>query len=306
MSFISNGLSLAANTLLQSVGNGLGGLFTGTNPSIQPQFGSIFNTSIPGTPLISTRDYFLFQLNSWISSYPLMSQWVAVIDSYPAALNTSILQDLERTAGNKNAFDINFAKTILTSAPWQRVSGCLFANQVNIPEESYSIESVSVPNNRGFIPGIVAKDRASYSGKPLAINFFETSTSFLDFVIRPWVMLASHYGFVAREGDTPRSKDRLNIKTNITLLFFNRTYQNISMVPRKVFRFYNCAPISVSNQPYDYEEPGSVKGFNVNWAYTNYTMENNLFFPIPTLINSFKQRDTPTFISPLITGNNQS
>ncbi len=302
MSFISNGLSLAANTLFQAAGNSLGGVFTGTNPVIQPQFGSLFNISIPGTPLISTRDYFLTQLNSWITSYPLMSQWVAVIDSYPAALNTTVLQELERTGGNRNAYDINLAKTILTSAPFQRVSGCIFANNVVIPGESYAIKAASVPNNRGFIPGIVAGDRSDYTSKPLSINFFETSTSFIDFVIRPWIMLASHYGFVAREGDTPRSKSLLNVKTNITLLFFNRTYQNVSMVPRKVFRFYNCAPISMNLQDYSYEEPSSVKGFNVNWAYTNYTIENNLFLPIPTLINSFKQKDNPTFISPFITG----
>ena len=294
---LGNALSNAAQALLQSLGNSVGGVFTGTNPVTQPQFGSIFNTSIPATPLISTRDYFLFQLNSWVTTFPLMSQWIAVIESYPPALNTSILQGLERVAGNKNAYDINVAKTILTSAPFQRVSGCLFANAVTLPEERFNIKPIELKNNRGFIPGIAAAERQDYASRPLIMSFYETSTSFLDFVIRPWVMLGSHYGFVARSGDTPTSKSAYNVKTNITLLYFNKSYEDVSMIPRKVFRFYNVAPISVQQQDYTYEEPGTVKSFSVNFAYTNYTIENNLFLPIPSLIDSFKNNSWPQ-ISP--------
>jgi hypothetical protein len=297
---LGNALSNAAVSLLQSLGNNVGGIFTGTNPAIQPTIGSVFNTSIPATPLISTRDYFLFQLNSWVTSFPLMSQWIAVIESYPAALNTTLLQGLERVAGNKHSFDINYAKTILTSAPFQRVSGCLFCSNCMIPEESFQVKNIEIKNNRGFIPGVAAGERQPYAGKPLALSFYETSTSFLDFVIRPWIILGGHYGFVAREGDTTVSKSAFNVKTNITLMFFNRTFQNISQIPRKVFRFYNCAPIQVSQQDYGYEEPGTVKSVNVNFAYTNYTIENNLYLPIPNIIEAFKQGDQPV-ISPLQT-----
>jgi hypothetical protein len=280
---LNNALSDAAAGLL----NNIGGIATGTNPITQVNIANLFGTNIPGTPLVSTRDYFLFQLQSWVSSYPMQSQWIALIETYPPALNTSILKNLERGVGS-NALDINYAKTILTSFPFQRVSGCLFCNGCQIPQEQLTIKSASVENNRGFIPGIVSGDRQSYANTPLVLTFLETNTSFIDFVLRPWVMLASHYGFVARDGDTPRSRSAYNIKTNITLLFFTRTYQNISMIPRKVFKFYNCAPIQVSNQEYTYEEPTTTKSYNVTFAYTNYTMENNLYLPIPNIIAAFK------------------
>lgn len=296
---LNNALSNAANALIGSIGNAAGGLFTGTNPVTQPQFGSIFNTSIPGTPLISTRDWFLFQLQSWVTNFPLQSQWIAVIESYPPALNSSIIRNLERVGGNRNAYDINIAKTILTSYPFNRVSGCLFCNSCSLPEESYSIATADLPNNRGFIPGIVSGNRKSYADKPLTLGFFETSTSFIDFIMRPWVMLASHYGFMARKGDTPFSKSSFNVKTNIILMYFTRTFENVSMVPRKVFKFFNCAPISVSNQEYTYEEPTTVKSYNVNFAYTNYTVENNLYIPLPSLINASKQGFSFSQISPL-------
>jgi hypothetical protein len=288
MASLGNALSNAANSLLGEVT----GLFTGTNPATQTQIGTVFNTNIPGVPLVSTRDFFLFQLSSWITSFPLMSQWICVIETYPSALNTGILQGLERTGGSKNEYDINLAKTILTSYPFQRVSGCLFANNVVIPKEDFEVKTASVPNNRGFIPGIVAGNRASYAGKPLSINFFEISTSFLDTIIRPWIILASHYGLVARSGDTPGSRSSFNIKTNIYFLFFNRTYTDVSMVPRKVFKFYNCVPISMAPQEYGYEEPNTVKSYNVDFTYTNYTVENSLFLPLPSLISSLKSGDT--------------
>jgi len=298
---LNNALSNAANALIQGVGNAAGGVFTGTNPLTQPNFGRIFNTSIPGTPLVSTRDYFLFQLQSWISNFPLQSQWIAIIESYPAALNSSVLRGLERIGGNSNAFDINIAKTLLTSYPFQRVSGCLFCNSANIPEESYSVKSASIENNRGFIPGVVSGDRRAYADKPLTLGFFETSTSFVDFVMRPWVILGSHFGFTARRGDTPSSRSSFNVKTNIILMFFTRTYQNVSMVPRKVFKFYNCAPIQVPNQEYAYEEPGVVRSYNVSFAYTNYTVENNLYIPLPTIIDAARTGQSPNIgdISPL-------
>jgi hypothetical protein len=285
---LANAFSSAISNLTDAVGNALGGVFTGANPITQPQFGSIFNTSIPATPLISTRDYFLFQLQSWITTFPLQSQWIALIESYPAALNTSIIQGLERGNGSKNAYDINAAKTLLTAAPFQRVSGCLFCNYCQLPPESFSLATASVPNNRGFIPGVVAGPRKSYADNPLTLGFFETNTSFIDNIIRPWVMLASHYGLVAREGDTASSRSAYNVKTTIYLLYYSRTYQKISQVPRKIFKFYNCVPTTVSNQEYTYEEASTVKSYNVNFAYSNYTVENNLFLPIPTIINTFQ------------------
>jgi hypothetical protein len=285
---LGNALGNAAAAITESIENAIGGTITGTNPVTQPSFGSLFGINIPGTPLISTRDYFLFQLQSWVSAFPLQSQWIALIERFPAALNTNILQGLERVDGGKSGFDINAAKTILTSYPYQRVSGCLFCNGATIPGESFNVASASVPNNRGFVPGVVAGDRKSYADSPLVLNFFETNTSFIDFILRPWVILGSHYGFVAREDDTPNSISKFNVKTNITLLFFTRTYQNISMVPRKVFKFFNCVPTSIGTQQYGYEEPTNTQSYGVNFAYTNYTISNSLFLPVPTIINTIK------------------
>jgi len=96
--------------------------------------------------------------------------------------------------------------------------------------------------------------------------------------------MASHFGLVARPGDVPGSKDKLNMKSIITLLCYTRSYQNISQIPRKVFTFYNCVPHAIVDQPYTYDKDG-IASYSTYWTYTNYTIQNSLYFPLPDIIN---------------------
>jgi hypothetical protein len=265
------------------------GIGSGTNPLSQPQITNVLGFNIPGVPLISTRDYFLLQLQSWLTSIPLQSQWIAVIDSFPRLLNTNILQQLERVDGAKKGYDIDQAKTLLTSFPFQKVIGCVFAQTALIPQESFSVGDITIGSSgksRGFIPGIMAENRMGYAGNPLRLGFLETNTSIVDNVFRPWVMLANHLGLVAYPGDTPGQKDIRNVKSNITLLCYTRSYQNISQIPRKVFRFYNCVPTVVNNINLSYDEPNAATIYDVNFTYTNYTIENSMYFPLADIINT--------------------
>jgi len=290
----------------QGLTNNVIGIGRGTNPLSQPQVTSLLGFNVPGVPLISTRDYFLLQLQSWLTSIPLQTQWIAVIDSFPYALRTNILQSLERTDGAKKGFDIDQAKTLLTSFPFQKVIGCVFAQGVQIPGESYGVDSAAIDNNRGFIPGVIAGSRSPYSSTQLQMTFLETNTSFVDFVFRPWTMLASHYGYVARQGDMPGSKDYFNVKSNITLLCYTRSYQNISQIPRKVFTFYNVVPTTIQNENLNYgDEPTQAAAYTVNFSYTNYTIQNSMYFPLADIINNVSSivngKYTPQ-VSPLQNG----
>lgn len=291
MGALSNGLA----NLYKSLTDSFQGAFNGNNPLGQLQIGKLLGTNIPSVPIISTRDYFLAQLNSWITTPSLQSQWILLIDKFPAALNSQMIRNLERTGGLNAAYDINSARTLLTLYPFQRVSGCIFANTVNIPNEAYTVENVGVENNRGFLPGLISKNREGYSGKPLEVGFLETNTSFIDNVIRPWVMLASHLGFVARKDE------KYNIKTNISVLFYNKTFQNLNMIPSKIFRFYNCVPTQVQNQSFDYREKNETAGYTANFAFTNYTVENSLYLPLPQLIKTISNNSSALIpqISPL-------
>jgi len=294
------GLSDAFSSALQGLqGNFSTNIVNGTNPLSQPQATSLFGFNIPGVPLISTRDYFLLQLQSWLTTIPLQSQWIAVIETFPAVLNTNFLQSLERTDAGMKGYDISIAKTLLTSFPFQKVIGCLFAQSALVPGERYSIENAEIGNsgnNRGFIPGIVAKSRSSYDTSPLSLNLLETNTSILDFVFRPWIMAVSHLGLVTR----PNPADK--VTCTIHLMNYTRSYQNVSQIPRKVFTFYNCAPYEILQQSWTFDEPTSAPVNTVNFTYTNYTVQNSMYLPLADIItgvqNIVNGNYTPT-VSPL-------
>lgn len=280
---------------LNSLGQNFVGLGNGTNTLFAPQAINLFGFNIPGVPIVSVRDYFLTQMESWFTSIPMSTQWVIVIDNYPAAIRTQVIQGLERVDGSKKGFDISTAATILKSYPLQKIVGCLFAYSVTVPVEEFAPEAISVPNNRGFLPGILGGKRTD-TFPELAIDFRETNTSFVDFVLRPWTILTSHFGLAARPGDTPGKKDQFNMKANMTLLQYTRTYNGVSMIPRKVYTFYNCAPYSISTQTLEYSDE-KQQIYNTRWTYSNYTIENNLYLPVADIVNRISTGQIPRITS---------
>jgi hypothetical protein len=291
---VNNPISDAAAGLLRNAG----GLVSGKNPLFAPQGTSLFGFNLPAVPLISARDYFLTQMESWVTSIPLRTQWIVLIDRYPAALNTKILQSLEYTGGDKKGWDISTPVSILKSYPLQRIIGCLFASSVTIPPETLDTEIVNIKNNRGFIGGLIAAERQKY-GSPLRIGFRETNTSFVDNIIRPWIILASHFGFTARPGDRNGQRDYFNVKTDVTLLQFANSYQNISMIPRKVWTFYNCVPTTLSEEEVVYDPSGEVLDvFQTSWFFSHYTTHSGLYFPLVNIIDRIQNGQIPQ-ISPI-------
>lgn len=277
----------------------IGGLLDGTNPPFAPQITQLIGFNIPGKPLVSTQEYFLTQMDSWLTTIPMTTQWIIVIQRFPSALNSNILQSLERTDGSKHGFDISSAVAALGSYPFQSVIGCLFAHEVTIPSEQLDVGSVTVANNRGFLPGVVANGRST-EPPTLAITFRETNTSFVDSVIRPWSILTAHYGLASRPGDSATNliavKDPKNIKTNISILQYTRSLQNTSMIPRKVWQFFNCAPFNVGEQTLEYTEE-HLATIPTRWTYSNYTVADNLYLPIGAIISNYVKSGFPNITS---------
>lgn len=283
------------SSALNSLGQNIAGIGTGSNPLFAPQVTSLFGLNIPGVPIISTRDYFLTQMESWFTAIPMSTQWIVLIDRYPPGLNTSIIQSLERIDGSKTGFDIDGAKNILTSYPLQKVIGCLFASSVTIPNEAFAVESASIENNRGFLPGVIAGGRNS-EAPVLDLQFRETNTSFIDFVIRPWVILASHFGLVARDPNNANEAKK-NMKVNMHIMQYTRTRAGVSQVPRKIWNFYNCVPFTVNEETLEYTEE-KLTNFNTRWTYSNYTVSNNLYLPITDIVNQFATSGVPNILNP--------
>jgi len=278
---------------VNSAVNNFVGLFTGTNPPFAPQITELVGTNIPGQPLISVRDTFLAQMQSWFTAIPMTTQWIVLIDALPRSLTTSVIQELERTDPSRHGFDVNTSKDVTYNYITQRLFGCLFAYSATLPAEQYDVTTTSVPNNRGFLPGVLAGPRQT-DAPSLTLEFRDSNTSFVDMVIRPWVILASHFGLAARPGDSPTSKDDKNVKANITIMQFTRSLANMSQIPRKVWTFYNAVPYNIGEQTLEYTEE-KLSTIMTRWTYSNYTVASNLYFPIANIIQNWVDEGIPTF-----------
>ena len=280
-------------SILNSINNAIQGVSNATNNLLggsiaQPGL-SLLGTNLPGQPLISFRDTFLDSLGQWSNSIPLNTQFIALIEFFPPGLTTDIIQRLEDPV-TSTGFDISLPKSVTTNLKNQGIVGCLFLDGFNIGGESLQVGSAQIPNNRGFLQGTVLKDRAPLVDAPLNLSFRETNTSFTDFIIRPWLIMASHYGYVARDPESIEEQYK-NPKTNVTIVQYTRSSAGLSQIPRKTWNFYGCVPYNISNREYTYAAGEDLKSFNTSWVYDKYDVSSNLYLNVSELLktlNPFK------------------
>jgi hypothetical protein len=273
--------------ILNSVNNALRGVTGPVNSLVggtiaQPSLG-IVGANIPFQPLISFRDTFLNSMSQWTNAIPRQTQFIVLFDNFPPGLNTSVLQRLEPNVFS-TGFDINVPKTLLTSIKNQSIIGCVFVNAFNFGGESLGAAAAKIDNNRGFIQGTVLTDRGSFAENKLMINFRETNTSFTDLIMRPWLIMASHYGYVARN-PADSAEVLKNPKVNMTIVQYSPTKAGLSQIPRKTWRFFNCVPISLDNRTNGYDAE-KVDNYSVNFIYDKYEVQSNLYLSVEQLIKS--------------------
>jgi hypothetical protein len=275
------GILNSINNAVQGIANKTNGLVGGS--LAQPGLG-LFGTNLPGVPLISFRDRFLDSLETWNTSIPLNTQFIVLIDNFPIGLSTNVLQNLEPIV-QRTGFDINLPKATLTNFKSQAIVGCIFTNGFNIGDDSLEADSAKIDNNRGFIQGTILKNRSDFASNKFTLSLRETNSSFVDFVIRPWVIMASHFGMVARDQTNPAERIK-DPKVNLTVVQYTRSDAGISQIPRKTWRFYNCVPTTVSTRDYQYGGQEDVKNFDTQWVYDRYEISSNLYLNVGELIKA--------------------
>ena len=137
-------------------------------------------------------------------------------------------------------------------------TACMFANGITLPAEKNNTDRIGMLN-AGLVSGVISNSREQQ--KPLDITFLETNLSFLDFIIRPWIIAGTHRGLIARS-------DAKTIKTNITAYFYDKNRNN---KVRKQYDFYGCMPVSLDAATHDYGPSLTTVG-KVGWAYNSYTV----------------------------------
>lgn len=269
------------NNAIQGVSNAANSLFGG---SVSRPGLSLLGTNLPFQPLISLRDNFLDNISQWTNSIPDDTQFIILFDRFPPGVSTNVIQNLEPIV-HSTGFDINLPKEIITNFKNQGIVGCIFSTGFNLAGEELGYDSAKIDNNRGFLQGTILSDRKAFASNELTIEFRETNTSFSDFVIRPWLIAAAHFGYVARDVSDP-VENLKDMKTNVSIIQYAKSDKNLSQIPRKIFRFYNCVPVRINNRDSNYNNTNNAKTIDSTWVYDKYEIQSNLYLDIPGLLKS--------------------
>jgi hypothetical protein len=225
-------------------------------------------------PENSPYSYYLSLLGKWSTNVALASQWFVYFDfSSVNALNSDLtyqLRNRESTYGSGGWSISNNSVNYLLDGGLQysdqNMTGCVFARQVTLPSEKITAGNDGLDYG-GFQAPATASSRQKYG--TLNVTFLETNASFLDLIIRPWTVLVGYNGLVARDKNSSKA-----VKCRFAdVVMLAKSGANKPMVIRKLYRFYNLAPVSIESEEYSYTQDG-LKYSNVSFVYDGYLVQD--------------------------------
>lgn len=212
--------------------------------------------------VITNFNTFIAQRNTGI---PYSTQWMIHFD-IPAGIAENL-----RSADTQVWRIINSSNTIIQAIETNSndLQGNALAQAVTVPSEKLDFGRVGMESEYrgGFNQTPIIKSRND--NELLTIDFLETRNSFVDLVIRPWIILVGSQGLVPISDDPTDS-----IKTELWALFFDRgdSQQNTAPAIRKKWVFHNAVPVSCDASTTDYQK-NQIATNKTQWLYSHYTIE---------------------------------
>jgi hypothetical protein len=192
-----------------------------------------------------------FYLESFLSkpasALPKGAQWVLTFDGLFLQGNdkpTNGNNVLPVTAIRKGIsyeprqWDIDASIDATLAPSYQQSKGCLFVQAVQIPGETNQANPEGLQQN-GFIRTTTGNGRDAFQN--LQIVFLETNVSFVDNVIRPWVIATAHLGMIARSGED-------NYRCNISVYKLGVISKDKNPFVLQKYTFFGACPISVTGE----------------------------------------------------------
>jgi len=173
---------------------------------------------------------FLDTLSNWSTSPAHQFLWTAhfTVPAPPGPMrgcqlplgliagNIQLLEDQTGVDWNIQHDSAYFAKDTNHIHGSGSLNGCMLIQGVNLPGEQVSHAYASVENRGGILPILHTNERLE--PQEMTMSIYEGNTSFLDTIMRQWVIMTGHYGMVARPFESLK-----NVKCNITVTQFAKT-----------------------------------------------------------------------------------
>ena len=217
----------------------------GTPTNFYNLYGTFLSNSLQSFHGISLNDIWLIDIDFNGKNKLLDNIWEVIVN-YESELMGSVMNMPDILTGATNN------------------SHLLLAQGVSVVGDSGTINRVGTTNT-GYIQGNVGAGRTPFN--TLDLKILENNTSFVDFILRPWMVAVSH-----------ASLKESKLKTDITIYALSRQngFGNSGFIPRKIFNYYDCVPIDVDNMEYNYTGDTAPTLRTVKFAFNRYNINNDL------------------------------
>ena len=153
----------------------------------------VFSAEIPSEPGNGPIPAFLDLLSKWPTSIPLDNLWSIEFDIPNNAAYQIDEPPLVHGQWKINEIAKNI-KNVTKEFPSYKTN--MLANSIKLVGEGIDTERVGSINSEGYLRGLVTKGRADFG--TLDVAFLETNYSFVDYIIRPWLISIARDGLIAR------------------------------------------------------------------------------------------------------------
>jgi hypothetical protein len=202
---------------------------------------------------------FMELISQWPTAIPNDSIWSV---EFEAPTGTLEIDEPLVVGGewNVNSYARNVSTERVTKEYGGWYKSNMLASSIKLVGESIKTERVGSAGSEGYLRGIVSGGRDDFG--TLDVAFIETNHSFVDYIIRPWLISIAKDSLIAR-GNSKR--------VNITCTMYGLMGRNNNPVKRKTFVFFNAFPTSVDEEEYNFTE-SEVNFRKVSFSFTHYAM----------------------------------
>lgn len=198
------------------------------------------------------------------SALPKGAQWVVDFEGLNQVKN-AILKTAQLEPGN--GWDIEAGLNALINDNNYNRKGCLFCQAVSIPGEQAIANPEGIQKNQ-FIRTATGDGRSDYTPTGLRMVFLDTNVSFVDNVIRPWVITTARLGMIARKGNN-------NYRQDISVYKIGVLTPNTPPYILQKYTFKGVCPIDVSAEEYNYTPTNAPVNREATFLFHYYTLETN-------------------------------
>lgn len=162
---------------------------------------------------------------------------------------------------------------------------CFFVQAVSVPGEQAIINPEGLQYN-SFIRTPVGGGRSDFPA--LQMTFLDSNISFVDVVLRTWVITTARLGMIARNDPKQQYRGNINI---VKLGTFSRTSSGPEILQRYTFK--NACPVSISSEEYNYTGATSPTNREVTFTFLDYEFQSKG----DSFINSNNTSEAPPKVS---------